>query len=186
MTATIPSTEPKKLRAGETWRWRREDLTSDYPATTWTLKYALKNASNHLEITAVADGAQFAITVALSSTKTVAPGIYRMVGYVEDAGPVQRFPVFEAEVEVEAAYANAGVVDDRSHARKVLDAIEAVIENRATKDQEEYQIGHRSLRRTPMQELMALRDKYRGEVYAEELKDNASRGKGGGQLVVRF
>ena len=38
--------------------------------------------------------------------------------------------------------------DPRAHAEKVLEAIEAVIEKRATKDQESYTIKNRSLART--------------------------------------
>jgi hypothetical protein len=37
--------------------------------------------------------------------------------------------------------------DGRDHVRRVLDAIEAVIENRATIDQQHYQINNRSLTR---------------------------------------
>jgi hypothetical protein len=182
----IPTTEPKQLRAGETWQWRREDLTGDYPASSWTLKYSLKNATDHAELTASADGAAFSVLVSASTTKSIKPGTYRVVGYVEDAGAAKRFPVFEGYIAVGASYANSGVLDERTHARKVLDAIEAVLENRASKDQEEYQIGHRSLKRTPINDLIALRQMYRGEVYAEELKDKAARGKGGSQLVVRL
>jgi hypothetical protein len=170
MTAAIPTVEPQRLRAGDTWQWRREDLAGDYPAAAWTLRYSLKNPDDHVELAAAADGAMFAITVDIATTKSAKPGAYRMVGYVENAGVTQRFPVYEGSVEILPAYANAGVVDDRSHARKVLEAIEAVIENRATKDQEEYSIGHRSLKRTPLADLMDLRARYRTQVLAEEGK----------------
>ena len=89
-------------------------------------------------------------------------------------------------LEVLPRYDQAANLDDRSHARKVLEAIEAVIEGRATKDQEEYTIGSRTLKRTPVKELLELRDKYRGEVHAEELAENARNGKQGGKLVVRL
>jgi hypothetical protein len=48
----------------------------------------------------------------------------------------------------------------------VLDAIEAVIENRATLDQQEYTIGSRHLKRMTAAELIEFRDKYRGLVAA--------------------
>lgn len=186
MTPAIPKVEPQRVRAGETWQWRREDL-ADYPAPTWTLKYALKNQTQHLEFSATADGSQFAITVSSTTTTPVVAGKYRMVGYVEDGGaPAQRFGVYNEEIVVDAAYANAAVVDDRSHARKVLDAIQAVLEGRATKDQEEYSIGHRTLKRTPLAELKALEQQYRGEVAGEELADRVAAGQGGGKIVVRL
>jgi len=43
MAATIPSDEPARLRAGDTWKWTR--TLGDYPAGTWTLKYRFKNAA---------------------------------------------------------------------------------------------------------------------------------------------
>jgi hypothetical protein len=186
MTPTIPLVEPQRARAGETWQWRREDLAGDYPATSWTLRYALKNATDHLEIVATADGIVFAVTVPLASTKTLPAGKYRMVGYVEDAGVTQRFGVYDEEIDVDPSYANTGVVDDRSHARKVLEAIEAVIENRATKDQEEYQIGHRMLKRTPLNELHKFRQQYEGLVRAEDNAERAARGQGGSKIVYRL
>lgn len=54
--------------------------------------------------------------------------------------------------------------DARGHVQRVLDAIEAVLEKRATLDQEEYRINNRELRRTPIGELLKLRDRYRAEL----------------------
>jgi len=54
--------------------------------------------------------------------------------------------------------------DGRGHAERVLEAIEAVIEGRATIDQQSYQINNRSLSRTPIADLMRLRSHYRNEV----------------------
>jgi hypothetical protein len=186
MTPTIPKVEPQRVRAGETWQWRRENL-ADYPAPTWTLKYALKNSAQHLEISATADGTMFAVSVSSTATAAVVAGKYRMVGYVEDASsPAQRFGVYNEEIIVDAAYANATAIDDRSHARKVLDAIQAVLEGRASKDQEEYSIGHRTLKRTPLAELKALEQQYRGEVAGEELAERVAAGLGGNKIVVRL
>lgn len=55
-------------------------------------------------------------------------------------------------------------VPDNSHAERVLVAIEAVIEGRASKDQESYKIGDRELVRTPLRDLLLLRDRYREDV----------------------
>ncbi len=54
--------------------------------------------------------------------------------------------------------------DGRSHLERVLDAIEAVIERRATLDQERYRINNRELHRTPIPELLVLRDRYKAEI----------------------
>jgi hypothetical protein len=190
MTTPIPKQEPQNVRAGTTWQWRREDLVSDYPASKgWTLKYYLKNPSSHFEITATADGDFFAITVPIGGTgnnAALASGTYRMVGVVEDAGPTQRYQVYEEEIVVEASYASTTALDDRSHSRKVLEAIRAVIENRATKDQEEYSIGHRQLRHTPLKDLRELRQEYEAKVAAEDWQDKIRQGQGGTKIVARL
>ncbi len=45
-----------------------------------------------------------------------------------------------------------------------------MIEKRASRDQERYTINNRELWRTPMRDLLLLRDTYRVEVRKEELK----------------
>lgn len=57
--------------------------------------------------------------------------------------------------------------DGKTHARRTLDAIEAVIEKRASMDQERYRINNRELYRTPLADLLKLRDLYRMEVARE-------------------
>lgn len=57
--------------------------------------------------------------------------------------------------------------DTRTHAQKTLAAIEAVIENRATKDQQSYTIAGRSLERMSVADLLEFRNQYRREVNSE-------------------
>lgn len=54
--------------------------------------------------------------------------------------------------------------DLQSHEEKVLAAIEAVIEKRATLDQQAYSLNGRTLQRTPIADLLKLRDYYRAAV----------------------
>jgi hypothetical protein len=87
-------------------------------------------------------------------------------------------------MEVEPDFSATATLDTRSHARKVLAAIEAVIERRATKDQEEYTIDGRSLKRTPVAHLLVLRYRYKREVEQEEQADRLAKGRGTGRKVV--
>lgn len=185
MTAPTPTNEPKRHRAGLTWEWERE--FPDYPASVWTLNYWFKKTGAtgaNFSITATADGDKFAISSAASTTAALTAGDYTWVAIVTSGS--EAFEVDAGTFELLARYDAAGNLDDRSHAVKTLEAIEAVIERRASLDQQSYQIGGRSLQRTPLAELLKLRDKYRAEVYAEELAENARNGKGGSTLVVRL
>lgn len=51
-------------------------------------------------------------------------------------------------------------VDTRTQNRRTYDAICAVIENRASRDQQEYKIGNRELKRMPISDLLKLRALY--------------------------
>ena len=185
MTVETPTNEPRRHRAGLTWEWERE--FTDYPASTWTLKYWFKKTGSsgaNFSITATADGAKHAVSVAASTTSGYTAGDYTWVAIVT-AGS-EAFEVDAGTLELLPRYDAASNLDDRSHAVKTLEAIEAVIERRATLDQQSYQIGGRSLARMEIKDLLAFRDKYRAEVYAEQLAENARNGLGGSTLVVKL
>lgn len=183
---TTPTTEPTVLRAGDLWEWRREDLASDYPASSWTLTYRFKNAAGGFEVVATADGDFFESSVAAATSGAIAAGVYswqaRVVNglesYTVDTGEVKVLPNLFAGTASAAS-------DQRTHARKTLEAIEAVIEGRATTDQEEYTIGNRSLKRIPITDLMVFRDRYRMAV-AREDQANGVPNNYGRDRYVRF
>jgi hypothetical protein len=181
---TTPINEPLRIYAGDTWAWQREDLASDYPAPTWTLKYAFKNAASHIELTATADGTFFAVSVAASTTIGYTAGTYNWVAYVESGS--SRYTVDEGVLVVLPAFANASALDNRTHAKKALDAIEAVIEGRAGVDQMEYTIGSRQLKRMPIAELLQFRDYYRAQVFAADANERRRNGYGAGRVVARL
>ena len=77
--------------------------------------------------------------------------------------------------------------DLRSHARRVLDNIEAVLEGRATKDVMDSEIAGVKMSRTPIRDLLLLRDRYLGEVRSEEREALARNGKATGRnILARF
>lgn len=163
----VLTNEPAQLRAGDTWRWRREDL-ADYPAPTWTLKYRLKNAAGGQEITAAASGAHHEVNVAAATTANYAAGRYQWVAWVE-AG-AEKYTVDSGEIQVLTDLRAGGATaaqDTRTHARKVLDALESLIEGKATHDVASYSIAGRALTKMSATELLQWRDHYRQEVRRE-------------------
>lgn len=186
MAAEIPTTEPLSVRAGDTWKWTRS--LADYPASTWTLKYRFKNAAGGFEIVASASGDDYSVTVSAATTAGYASGTYSWMAWVESGS--EKFTVDQGTLTVGADYRGstaAAALDDRSHARKVLAAIEAVIERRATQDQMEYTIEGRSLKRTPIADLLKLRQKYQAAVAAEDAAAKMADGFApGGKIQFRF
>ena len=187
-SANYPTREPAQLTIGDRWLWKRTDLGSDYPPASYSLKYVLRrhDSGAEIEITASESGSDYLVEVASATTAGYAAGRYSRTAYIIRTSDIERVVVGTDSVEL-IANRDAVATDPRTHARKVLDAIEAVIENRATVDQEEYSIAGRSLKRTPVADLLVLRDRYRAEALAEERAEKIKNGLGGGgRILVRL
>jgi hypothetical protein len=183
----------EKTIAGDTLEFTVE--VTDYPASDgWTLKYRLTprfSAPTQAPVTLTAatnaDGKSYDITVAPATTAAWTAGFYTWARWVEKAGARQTLDESgQLEVKSDPALTTQGH-DARSHARKMLDAIEATLQGKATKDQRSYTIGSRSLERLSPEELEAWREKYRSEVAAEEAADRLDSGASGGpRLYARL
>lgn len=183
MTAAIPTTEPTELRAGDTWKWTR--TIADYPASSWTLSYVLVQAGVQKTITASSSGDNYSVTVAKATTANYAEGLWTWSAAVDNG--TERYTIDSGTLQVlPNLVAQSTGYDGRSHARIVLEAIEAVIEGRAGKDQQRYSIAGRELWLTPVADLLKLRQTYKAEVRAEEMAERLKNGTGiGGRIQFR-
>lgn len=186
MTAPIPTNEPLEARAGATWAWTKS--LTDYPASAWTLTYYFKQqgaSGSYFSVAATASGADYAITVAAATTAGYAAGTWSWVAQVS-GGSSEVYEIDRGTLEILPKYTASAALDDRSHARICLDAIEAVMENRATQDQQEYAIEGRSLKRMLIADLLRLRDYYRAQVFAENNAERRRNGYKAGRLVAKL
>lgn len=166
MGYTVPTTEPKALRAGDTWQWTR--ALHDFPAPTWILTYHFRNAASFFDIVAVADGDQHAIDVAMATTADFAVGRYNWTAVVTDNNA--RHEVDSGLFEVLPNVATAAPYDGRTWARQVLDAVEAALLGRATQNQIDLitaTAGDRTVAYRP-DSLIQLRSQLINEVRREE------------------
>lgn len=180
MAFAVPLKEPASLRAGDTWQWRREDLPQ-FPASVWTLTYRFKNASGGFEIVAYADDDFFSVDVAAATTVAYAPGDYSWQAQVFDG--TDKHTVESSTLTVLPSFfatAATTAYDDRSTARKALDAIDAYLQGRATSDQQEYEINvGGSMRRvvhSSWKQLLDAKQYYESLVANEEAKARAAAG----------
>lgn len=179
--SNIPNQEPAALRVGDTWRWTR--TLADYPAGAWTLKYRFKNAAGGFEVVSAASGTDHSVTVAAGDTAGYAAGNYTWQAWVE-GGVSEKYTVDSGSVVLEADYRAASAItglDDRSHARKMLDQIEAWLETHGD-GVSEYEIAGRRMRYDKAG-LIKLHARYKAQVQAEENAARLARGEGIGRKI---
>lgn len=63
-------------------------------------------------------------------------------------------------------------VETKTHAEKMLEAIEAVLEGRLTDEYKTLKIGNREITKHTFDELRRFRDYYRGEVARQKARKN--------------
>lgn len=191
--ATIPTTEPTTITAGDTVQWTK--TLSDYPADAYALNYTLQPISGGtpLEVTAAASGTDHAVTISAATSAGYSSGDYRWFSFVSDlATSTQRFTLEHGSLSILPDPATFTTASDlRSHARTVLDAIEAVLEGRATSAQAEYSLNvagnQTQIKYIQIADLLKLRSYYAAEVKREDQAEAIAKGMGSGnRILVRF
>jgi hypothetical protein len=176
---------PAKISAGLTFSTLV--TRTAYPATGWQLSVSLRGPAV-INLEGVADGVQHKLEASAATTAAWAPGLYVYSARVSADGVVIEIDAGRVEVLADVTQLPGGS-DMRSHARIVLENIRAVLEKRATMDQQRYVIstpnGPRELWRTPIKDLLALEATYLSRVRAEEA---AARGSNvfGREVRVRL
>jgi hypothetical protein len=159
----IPAVEPTTFVRGNTVKWTK--TLSDFPGSTYALTYEFRGASKQTVAASVV-GDDFAVTITATQSLLWNPGTYWWEAYAVTGS--ERYLAVKGQLEVTKNFEATDVVaDERTHAKKVLDAIEATIEGRADRDQQAYTIAGRSLQLTPIDDLLKLRDRYKSEVLSE-------------------
>jgi hypothetical protein len=184
MANPVPTSVPAKITAGDTLSWSRS--LPDYPANGgWVLKYRLINAAGKIDITAGASGADHLVSVTAATSAAYAAGTYDWQEYVEKG--TERYTTGAGSIVVSPNLAaQAGGLDTRTDARRMLDAVNAWLVARDLAVAE-YEIAGRRMKYIPIADLIALRGKLQAEVNREEAAARIMRGESpGNKLLVRF
>ncbi len=176
---------PARLVAGDLWSWRVDQYQITYPANAVGLSYAFApvDGGSVATFSASADVDGWVVSVASATSATLSAGRYTWTLFATRLSDGGRATICTGTVEI-TPDPTLGA-DTRSQARRHLDAINAVLDRRITKDVENYTIEGRALTRTPLEILHKLRARYMAEVQAE---DRRAKGKSGVMKVrkVRF
>jgi len=167
---------PGEVTSGDSVDVVLPDLSASYPVGDFTLQVIMKL------------GAAAAITVDLADvdgshggTLGFADAVAGTYAYAIKATRVADAAVRTVQNGSLQVLPDPASQDVRTHAEKVLEAIEALIEGRATKDVSSYSIAGRSLTRMSPDELVKWRSHYRNEVAKQR---NAGKPNGGRRITL--
>ena len=182
---TIQNYIPYEFYAGDTVIWQIENLNTDYSNSTHTLTYKFRlenNGSTTFSVDATADGNNYKITLSASTTASITEGKYNFISYVTRTSDNARVTVDRGMIEVKPNLASS-TSETRSHAKKMLDLIESLLEGKATKDVSSYSIAGRSLNKMGVSELLEWRNYYKAEYNREISKQRNENEDGSGNTI---
>ena len=177
--SNYPTTTPATLIAGDRWAWKI--TLSDYPASEYTLSYQARregDPQSKLTIEAQASGNDHLIEISSATTEKYKPGRYHWQMYIKHGIDRATFDAGVFDVKPDLV---TKTTDPRGHVKRVLDAVEKAIEDRASQTELAYTIDGRSISKIPHAELLVLRDRYLREynsmLHAERLSKGMASGR---------
>jgi hypothetical protein len=162
----IPTIEPTRFAANTTVKWTR--AFGEYRAADgWVLKYAFRGADT-FDVTADGTGSCWAVTVTPALTATKAAGGYRWSAIVTRgaANTLERYAIASGRVVLTPDVGELGAGALQDFAERAMPIIEAAILGRLTSDQETFQIDGTMITHIPMEQLVALRNRFSHELRA--------------------
>ena len=168
--------EPSEITIGFQTTWTIK-LADYLPSNNWTLKYSFQNKDNAFTLASIADGEDHVIDVEASDWTNIsaAAGVYWVTKYVENTDGT-KIKLDRYSTTILANPLGDTVSDNRTHARKMLEALEAVEEGRATYNQSMFRVGAGSAMREIQylsgDELLKWKNHYKRICYAEEGKSS--------------
>ena len=165
------------ITAGETISYTQS--FSDYDPATDTLVFDCVTDGYKASITATDNGdGSFLVAAAYAVTDVWKPGFYHYQAHITTGAGVRAY-VETGTFEVKGRFANMPSGNDsRTHVKKVLDALEATLEGKASQDQLSYSIAGRSLSRLNPSDLITWRDHYKAEYNREVQAERIAAGLG--------
>jgi hypothetical protein len=188
MAADIPSREPESFVAGDTLRWTRS-ITDYTPADGWAISYSLRQSGGTvINITGSTLNGDHYVNVAAATTAGYGTGLWQAEGYVTKSATSERVTVFNGTIHILPNLATqTSSYDGRTHAKKVLDAIESVQLAEASKTLVQWSGLELSISRMSLLDRAKLRDRYLVEYRQEQQAERVARGLGTGRnVLVRF
>ena len=184
-----PKEVPKSIVIGDLVQFKLTQFSTDYPNTSHSMTFMARSgtgANVEFSIAASNSGDDYLFSASSAATSAFTAGLYHYQIEVLETSTNNRLIVDQGELDVTVDL-DVNAVDPRTHAEKMLQKIEAVLENRADADVSSYSIAGRSLTKMSPEELLTWRDNYRREVKAYRRKLDVKHGrKTSSSILMRF
>ena len=181
--------EPEVLTIGDRWAWKRTDLGTDYPPSSYLLSYnaRLQGAgSTAISITASESGHDYLVEVASATTASYTAGTYSWSAYITRSSDSQRIQIDSGDFVIKTNLAS-DTSDPRTHAEKMVDYLESTLESLAQKLTTSYSVSDRSNTLASMEDVRNQLDYYKGKVKSEVNKARVKSGqRTDSNLLLRF
>lgn len=187
--ATLPTHLPASIVAGDTFTLTQ--TLRGYPASGWSLHYALINGAGKITFDATAQGDDHLISVSAATTASWLPGDYDYLAWVEQgSGPsVQRVTLQHGRTTIAPNLATATTYDGRSAARQIYESLvaayKAAVSERAFVA--EYELLGRRMKFADKTDWLNEINYWKAQVAAEDRAARLAAGLGGrSRVLVRF
>jgi len=184
-----PNEVPKTIVIGDFVQFKLTEYSSDYANTAHSMTFVARSgegANVEFQIAASNSGNDYLFSASSAATSAFVAGMYHYQIEVLETSSNNRLVVDQGELDVTVDL-DVNAVDPRTHAEKMLQKIESVLENRADADVSSYSIAGRSLTKMSPEELLTWRDNYRREVKAYRRKLDVKHGrKTASTILARF
>ena len=181
-----PKEVPRAIVIGDLVQFKLTQFSSDYPNTSHSMTFMARSgtgANVEFSIAASNSGDDYLFSASSNATAAFTAGLYHYQIEVLETSSSNRLILDQGELDVTVDL-DVNAVDPRTHAEKMLQKIEAVLENRADADVSSYSIAGRSLTKMSPEELLTWRDNYRREVKAHRRKLDVKHGRRTSSTVV--
>ena len=181
-----PKEVPRAIVIGDLVQFKLTQFSSDYPNTSHSMTFMARSgtgANVEFSIAASNSGDDYLFSASSNATAAFTAGLYHYQIEVLETSSNNRLILDQGELDVTVDL-DVNAVDPRTHAEKMLQKIEAVLENRADADVSSYSIAGRSLTKMSPEELLTWRDNYRREVKAYRRKLDVKHGRRTSSTVV--
>jgi hypothetical protein len=168
---------PSEIAIGVTVEWEKD--FDDFPADEWVVTYYFRGAGPGFDVTGTADGTTHLFSVPATTSDDMTAGRYDYQALAVKGS--EKHLVDEGVTKAKASLSiinSATTYDGRSEARKILDAIDALMKGKASIDQQSYLIAsgvpgftsQRQAERIDPQQLLELR-KYYAKIVRSEIRN---------------